>query len=218
MNTLVLFWGVVLYVFYEGRVVLDATFSSWLACSIKCACLWLLLCPGADRRCGRCHLSPCLLLCHMETLWSSPREVQLAAAGPRCSLLSTEAGAGGVHISSLSGIWLLWVTNHGLAKMVLFRKSLSPPWPLASCSLAALELPVGMWRSLGRHCGVVQCCCFAVCFKKSLFYKAGKNNTKQPFLKAAGRFLQGRDFWLLSQNCWSKYNSFPCNTVQAQIW
>lgn len=57
-------------------------------------------------------------------------------------------------------------------------------------SPGAASCPV---ESLGRHCSVVQCCCSAVCFKTSLFYKAGKNNTKQSFLKAAGRLLQGRD-------------------------
>lgn len=167
-----------------------------------CVCLCLLWCPGVDRGCGRCHLSPCLLLCHLETLWSPPREVQLAAAGPRCSLLPAEAGAGGVHISSLSGIWLLWAAHHGLAKRLLFRKSL---FLLTSGQLkfGSPELSVVTWRSLGRHCSVVQCCCSAVCFRNCLFfYKGDKNNTKQPFLKAAGRFLQGRDLWLLYQNCW----------------
>lgn len=77
--------------------------SNFLACSIKRACLRLLLRLGVDRRCGRCYLSTCFLLCHMETIWSSPRKIQLAIASTRRSVLSIEARVSGIHISPLSG-------------------------------------------------------------------------------------------------------------------
>lgn len=110
-----LFWERLVWDFfvspYEGSVLLYGMFlyraeSNLLACSITRACLWLLLCLGIDRRCGRCYLSPCFLLCHMETIRSSPRKIQLAIASTRRSLLSTEARARGIHISSLSGTCL----------------------------------------------------------------------------------------------------------------
>lgn len=112
--------------FSGRRVVLDATLSSLLACCTKCVCLWLLSCPGVDRRCGRCHLSPCLLLRHLETLWSPPREVQLAAAGPRCALLPPEARAGRVHLPPVSGMALLSCTS-GLGQNASVQKVPFPP-------------------------------------------------------------------------------------------
>lgn len=119
-------FGVIFCVFSGRRVVLDATLSTLLACCTKCVCLWLLSCPGVDRRCGRCHLSPCLLLRHLETLWSPPREVQLAAAGPRCALLPPEARAGGVHLPPVSGMALLSCTS-GLGQNASVQKVPFPP-------------------------------------------------------------------------------------------
>ena len=59
---------------------------------------------GSDRGRGRRHLPACLLLRHLEALRGPPREVQLAAAGPRRALLPAEARAGGVHVPPLPGM------------------------------------------------------------------------------------------------------------------
>lgn len=69
-------------------------------------CLSLVTCAsslGPDGRCGRRHLPTCLLLRHLETVRGPPREVQLAATGPRRSLLPAEAGASGIDLSPLPG-------------------------------------------------------------------------------------------------------------------
>lgn len=64
---------------------------------------WPRFSLGSDRRCGRCHLPACLLLCHMEALRGPPREVQLAAAGPWRAFLPAETRAGGVYLSPIPG-------------------------------------------------------------------------------------------------------------------
>lgn len=48
-------------------------------------------------------MSTCLLLCHLEALWSFAREIQLAAAGPWCALLPFKTRAGRVHLPAVPG-------------------------------------------------------------------------------------------------------------------
>lgn len=147
---------------YEGSVLLYSTFlhrvkSNLQACSIKRACFRLLLCPGIDRRCGRCYLSPCFLLRHMETIRSSPRKIQLAIASPGCSLLSSAARVSGVHLPSLSGTWLFWAYsscfgNSGFIQRVTF--STPSLWPAKIwCLWICLFLYGGL--CFGARCNVV---------------------------------------------------------------
>lgn len=65
--------------------------------------LFFFFFSGFKWRCGKRHLSPCLLLCNMEAFRCIARKVQLAAAGSRCALLPFKTWASWVYIPAIPG-------------------------------------------------------------------------------------------------------------------